>query len=197
MKFELIFEKALRRVAQDPDVKDKKGTQPKKYYKDLSKSTKDKRDAHFKKGTKASDSDPDSYKPAPGDAKGKTKPSKHTKKFKQMFGDAEERIPRKKGQHKGSSSHSDLYTDEDPEGTIHGLGFKDAETARKGVAIVNKSDRTHAHKVQATLVMQQRAKVAIERTKDTEKKKNLKAAYEIWTKHLDKLKEITKKKAEK
>ena len=32
------------------------------------------------------------------------------------------RIPRKKGQHRGSkSSHSDLYTDENPKGTIHGL----------------------------------------------------------------------------
>ena len=44
----------------------------------------------------------------------------------------DERTPRKKGQHKGSSSHSDLYTDEDPRGTIHGLGFKDAATAKKG-----------------------------------------------------------------
>jgi hypothetical protein len=33
------------------------------------------------------DDDPDAYKPAPGDATGKTKPSKHTKKFKQMFGE--------------------------------------------------------------------------------------------------------------
>ena len=31
---------ASQRVAQDPDVKDKKGTQPKKYYKTLSKSEK-------------------------------------------------------------------------------------------------------------------------------------------------------------
>ena len=31
------------------------------------------------------------------------------------------RIPRKKGQHRGSSSHSDLYTDENPKGTIKGL----------------------------------------------------------------------------
>ena len=28
------------------------------------------------------------------------------------------RVPRKKGQHRGSSSHSDLYTDENPKGTI-------------------------------------------------------------------------------
>ena len=33
------------------------------------------------------------------------------------------RVPRKKGQHRGSSSHSDLYTDENPKGTINGLKF--------------------------------------------------------------------------
>ena len=33
------------------------------------------------------------------------------------------RIPRKKGQRAKSKKHSDLYTDEDPKGTIHGLKF--------------------------------------------------------------------------
>ena len=37
------------------------------------------------------------------------------------------RIPRKKGQPAKSKKHSDLYTDEDPKGTIHGLGFKDVK----------------------------------------------------------------------
>ena len=32
----------------------------------------------------------------------------------------EPRIPRKKGQPAGSDKHSDLYTDENPVGTIHG-----------------------------------------------------------------------------
>lgn len=109
-----------------------------------------------------------------------------------LFLEADKRTPRKKGQHKGSSSHSDLYTDEDPRGTIHGLGFKDAETARKGVGIINKANREHAHKVQATLVMQQRAKEAIKNTKDPDKKENLRKAYEIWTAHLEKLKKKTK-----
>ncbi len=40
------------------------------------------------------------------------------------------RIPRKKGQRANSKKHSDLYTDENPKGTIHGLGFKDVETAK-------------------------------------------------------------------
>ena len=72
---------------QDPDIKDKEGTQPKAYFKGLKKGTKDKRDAHFKKNADKADDDPSAYKPAPGDKKAKTKPSKHTKKFKQMFGD--------------------------------------------------------------------------------------------------------------
>ncbi len=38
-----------KKIAQDPDVKDKKGTQPKKYYKTLSKSEKEKRAKHFSK----------------------------------------------------------------------------------------------------------------------------------------------------
>ena len=75
-------------VAQDPDIEDRKGTQPKKYFKDLPKSTKAARDAHFKKHAKKDDSDPANYKPAPGDKSAETKPSKHTKNFKKMYGES-------------------------------------------------------------------------------------------------------------
>ena len=57
------------------------------------------------------------------------------------------RIPRKKGQKRKSKKHSDLYTDEDPKGTIHGLGFKDEATARSSVSKIRKSGRSHAHKI--------------------------------------------------
>ena len=70
------------------------------------------------------------------------------------------RIPRKKGQKAKSKKHSDLYTDEDPKGTIHGLGFKDDATARSSVAKIRKSGRSHAHKIQAAVAMEQRAKAA-------------------------------------
>jgi hypothetical protein len=82
----------LRRVAQDPDVDDKKGTQPKKYYKGVDKDQKSARDAHFKKGASMDDDNPNAYKPAPGDAGAKTKPSKHTKKYQKMFGE-EDTLP--------------------------------------------------------------------------------------------------------
>ena len=69
------------------------------------------------------------------------------------------RIPRKKGQPAGSKKHSDLYTDENPKGTIHGLGFKDVETARASVKKIEGSGKTHAHKIQAAIAMEQRARV--------------------------------------
>ena len=73
--------------AEDPDIGDRKGSQPANYHRGLAKSTKVKRDAQFKKQAKMDDDDPNAYKPAPGDKSAKTKPSKHTKKFKQMFGE--------------------------------------------------------------------------------------------------------------
>jgi len=72
---------------QDPDIKDREGSQPANYHKGLAKSTKVKRDAQFKKQAKMDDDDPDAYKPAPGDKEAETKPSKHTKKYKQMYGE--------------------------------------------------------------------------------------------------------------
>ena len=73
---------------QDKDVKKVKGTQPKKYYKDLKKDTKKKRADFFKNRPdyKKSDDD-DDYKAAPGDKEAKTKPSTFTKKFKKMYGE--------------------------------------------------------------------------------------------------------------
>ena len=77
-----------RKVAQDDDVEDREGTQPAKYYKGVkSKSTKQARARHFEKGAKMDDDNPAAYKPAPGDKSAKTKPSKHTLKYKKMFGE--------------------------------------------------------------------------------------------------------------
>jgi len=96
-----------------------------------------------------------------------------------------ERIPRKPGQKAGSDKHSDLYTDENPKGTIHGLGFTDAETARTSVNKIKNSGKTHAHKIQAAIAMSQRAKVASERAKDPKKKKDLAAAHKVYQSFID------------
>ena len=80
------IEEDLDAQPQDRDVKKKKGTQPKKYYKQLSKDVKNKRADYFKnKDTTKNDN-----KQAPGDKGAKTKPSIHTKKYKQMYGEVYE-----------------------------------------------------------------------------------------------------------
>ena len=68
------------------------------------------------------------------------------------------RIARKPGQPANSKKHSDLYTDENPKGTISGLGFKDVATAKQSVSKIRNSGKTHAHKIQAAVAMEQRAK---------------------------------------
>jgi hypothetical protein len=72
-------------VAQDPDVKDEPGTQPKKYYKGLSDKNKEARAKAFRQGTKADSNDASAYKDAPGDSEAKTKESEHTKKYKKLY----------------------------------------------------------------------------------------------------------------
>jgi len=79
-------------------------------------------------------------------------------KKKKMKEESNPRIPRKKGQPANSKKHSDLYTDENPKGTIHGLGFKDVETAKASVSKIRNSSRSHAHKIQAAVAMEQRAR---------------------------------------
>src|SRR6056300_903716 len=73
---------------QDRDVKKVKGTQPKKYYKNLSKDTKSKRADYFKN----KDTTKNYNKPAPGDKDAKTKPSIHTQKYKKMFGELKKEL---------------------------------------------------------------------------------------------------------
>ena len=90
--------KRIKEVRQDKDIKDRKGTQPAKYYAkdaegdDMSKATKQARARHFEKKKSG---------PAPGDKGAKTKPSVHTKKYKQMFGEAKIAALEKKSKKSG------------------------------------------------------------------------------------------------
>ena len=103
VKEELDFDQLFEaKVAQDKDIKDREGTQPKKYHSGLSKSTKAKRDAQFKKGAEKDSDDASAYPDKhAGDTGAKTRTSKHTKKYHAMFGEGEvdsakEKIDREK-----------------------------------------------------------------------------------------------------
>ena len=82
----------LKDLAINADKKlpyDKKTDQPKKYVAGLSDKEKKAHDRHLEKGSKKSDSDKSAYKQSPADKVAKTKPSVHTKKYKQMFGESD------------------------------------------------------------------------------------------------------------
>ena len=95
------------------------------------------------------------------------------------------RVPRKKGQPAGSKKHSDLYTDENPKGTIKGLKFATVKDAKASVSKINGSGKKHAHKIQAAVAMEQRAK---------EMGKTAQAG--VYRAYINKMKKITKKKSE-
>ena len=95
------------------------------------------------------------------------------------------RVPRKKGQPRGSKKHSDLYTDENPKGTIKGLKFATVKDAKASVSKINGSGKSHAHKIQAAVAMEQRAK---------EMGKTSQAG--VYRAYINKMKKITKKKQE-
>ena len=92
------------------------------------------------------------------------------------------RIPRKPGQPAGSDKHSDLYTDENPKGTIQGLKFATVADAKASVSKIKNSGRKHAHKIQAAIAMEQRAKVAGKAT-----------AAAVYRSYINAMKEKTKK----
>ena len=93
------------------------------------------------------------------------------------------RIPRKKGQPAGSKKHSDLYTDENPKGTIKGLKFATVKDAKASVSKINNSGKKHAHKIQAVVAMEQRAR-----------EMGKKSQADVYRAYINKMKEITKKR---
>ena len=80
--------------------------------------------------------------------------------FSSFLEESNPRIPRKAGQPAGSKKHSDLYTDENPKGTIHGLKFATPADAKASVSKIKNSGKKHEHKIQAAIAMEQRARVA-------------------------------------
>ena len=106
--------------------------------------------------------------------------------FKQFVEKKNARIPRKKGQPAGSKKHSDLYTDENPKGTIHGLKFATVKDAEASVKKIESSGKTHAHKIQAAIAMEQRARVM---------GKTAEAA--VYRRYIEKMKKITKQRQKK
>lgn len=103
------------------------------------------------------------------------------------------RVPKRSGKKTYSrpEDHSDLFTDENPRGTVKGLKFKDRESARKSVKRLNSMLRskkvTYAHAMQIANTMEQRAKY------HAHSNKNIKAGGKVWSGYKKKLKSSRKK----
>jgi len=92
-----LVEKMTNR--QDPDIKDAPGSQPAGYYAGVKTKTKKRRMAHFKKYAEKPGDGQDknsNYKSAPGDKGAKTKLSKHTIKYRKMYGEDAVEVAKKK-----------------------------------------------------------------------------------------------------
>jgi len=110
----------------------------------------------------------------------KTGASKEKKKVKESMYEAK-RVPKTR-KNQDPDTHSDLYTDENPKGTIHGLKFATEADARRSVKKIENSGKKHAHKIQAAIAMEQRAKAA-DKT----------GPAKIYRSYIEKMKEKTKK----
>ena len=87
------------------------------------------------------------------------------------------RVP-KKFEGENPAHHSDLYTDETPKGTVHGMKIKNKEEAKQSVKklkeLLKSNKITYAHFSQIVNTMIQRAKYHYHRTPD------MKEGQKVW-----------------
>jgi hypothetical protein len=90
------------------------------------------------------------------------------------------RVPRrtKRRTYKNPRDHSDLFTDENPKGTVHGLKFKNKQEAKKSIkrlrSLYKRKKISFAHMRQIGTTMEQRAKY------HAHPNKNIKEGMKVW-----------------
>ena len=100
--------------------------------------------------------------------------------YRTKTGKSNPRIPRKtkRRTYKNPRDHSDLFTDENPKGTVHGLKFKNKEEAKKSIKRLRSLRRSNkisfAHMRQIGNTMEQRAKY------HAHPNKNIKEGMKVW-----------------
>jgi hypothetical protein len=102
---------------------------------------------------------------------------KRKKSISRRTGKSNPRVPRKTKKENIKHS-SDLFTDENPKGTVHGLKFVNAKEARKSVkrlrSLYKRKKITFAHMRQIVTTMEQRSRYHSHPTKD------IKAGNKVW-----------------
>jgi hypothetical protein len=95
------------------------------------------------------------------------------------------RVPSKR-KNEDPRHHSDLFTDENPEGTVHNLRFRNKEEAEESVSklkrMLKNKEITFAHAVQIALTMTQRSKYHYHQTQ------GIKEGHKVWKSYLNSIK---------
>lgn len=85
------------------------------------------------------------------EATGKTKAKRKTTKAASDDDSPETSIPKEKATRKDTGKNSHLYTDDNPSTTLHGTGFRDAETANNTISLISKRSLTYQFQTVNTL----------------------------------------------
>jgi hypothetical protein len=96
--------------------------------------------------------------------------------YRKKTGKKNPRVPRRS--YKKSEDHSDLFTDENPKGTVKGMKFKNKKEAVKSIkklkSLYKRKKITYAHMRQIGTTMEQRSRYHSHPTKD------IKEASKVW-----------------
>ena len=98
--------------------------------------------------------------------------------YRKKTGKKYPRVPRRS--YKKSEDHSDLFTDENPKGTVKGMKFKNKKEATKSIrklkSLYKRKKITYAHMRQIGLTMEQRSRFHAHPTK------GIKEGNKVWKK---------------
>lgn len=85
------------------------------------------------------------------EASGKTKPKSQAKKTASDDDSPKTSPSKEKATRKDTGKNSHLYTDDNPTTTLHGTGFRDAETANNTISLISKRSLTYQFQTINTL----------------------------------------------
>lgn len=101
--------------------------------------------------SKASSARKDPIAKTQKEANGKTKAKSQTGQALSDDDSARPSSPKEKASRKDSGKNSHLYTDDNPSTTLHGTGFRDAETANNTISLISKRSLTYQFQTINTL----------------------------------------------
>jgi hypothetical protein len=99
---------------------------------------------------------------------GNPKPKSQSKKATSSDESPKPSPPKEKATRKDTGKNSHLYTDDNPSTTLHGTGFRDAETANHTLSLISKRSLTYQFQTVNTLYHRAQNHPSIKKAKDSD-----------------------------